>query len=159
MCLLLFLTKGHAQELDTTFVEMDSVSIDSTVVIETEMALINPNALICFYEKLAQLKSIDGAFPKQKINIFHVGDSHIQADLMTNAVRERLQNEYGNGGRGLVFPYNLAKTNGPWDVRFSSNGSFNSFRNIKPLSNENIGLTGILLQSRFCHRIKCQRAR
>jgi LysM repeat protein/lysophospholipase L1-like esterase len=148
MCMLLFLTKGHAQELDTTFVEIDSVSIDSTVVIETEMALINPNALICFYEKLAQLKSIDGTLPKQKINIFHVGDSHIQADLMTNAVRERLQNEYGNGGRGLVFPYNLAKTNGPWDVRFSSNGSFNSFRNIKPLSNENIGLTGILLQTK-----------
>ncbi len=148
MCLLLFLTKVQAQEIDSVFVEIDSVAIDSTVVIDTEIALINPDALICFYEKLAQLKSTDSVLQKQKINIFHVGDSHIQADLMTNVVRERLQKEYGNAGRGLVFPYNLAKTNGPWDVRFSSNGSFTSFRNIKPLSNENIGLTGILLQTK-----------
>lgn len=148
MCLLLFFGVGQAQESDSTFVEIDSVTIDSTVVIEAEIALINPNALICFYEKLAQLKSMDTTLPKQKINIFHVGDSHIQADLMTNAVRERLQNEYGNGGRGLVFPYNLAKTNGPWDVRFSSNGRFSNFRNVSPVSVENIGISGILLQSK-----------
>lgn len=146
--LLLFFAVSRGQEPDTTFVEIDSVAIDSTVVIETEIALINPNALICFYEKLAQLKPKDSTLPTQKINIFHVGDSHIQADLMTNVVRERLQNEYGNGGRGLVFPYNLAKTNGPWDVRFSSNGNFSAFKNVSPVSSENIGISGILLQSK-----------
>ena len=145
MGLLLFCFNSQAQEIDSSYVEIDSVSIDSIAVLETEIALINPDALICFYEKLAQIKSTDS---NQKINFVHIGDSHIQADLMTNVVRERLQKEYGNGGRGLVFPYNLAKTNGPWDVRFSSNGNFNSFRNVKPLSNENIGLTGILLQTK-----------
>ena len=142
---LLFFSKCQSQEIDSSYVEIDSVSVDSIAVMNTEIALINPDALICFYEKLAQLNASD---KKDKINFVHIGDSHIQADLMTNVVRERLQSAYGNAGRGLVFPYNLAKTNGPWDVRFSSNGSFNSFRNVKPLSNENIGLTGILLQTK-----------
>ena len=142
---LLFLTHCQGQETDSSYVEIDSVSVDSIAVMETEIALINPDALLCFYEKLAQIKLPDS---RQKINIVHVGDSHIQADLMTNVVRERLQAEYGNAGRGLVFPYNLAKTNGPWDVRFSSNGSFSSFRNVSTVSSANIGLTGILLQAR-----------
>jgi LysM repeat protein len=145
---LLFFSISQAQEIDSSYVEIDSVSIDSIAVMNTEIALINPDALICFYEKLAQLKPTDSTSPQHKINFVHIGDSHIQADLMTNVVRERLQAAYGNAGRGLVFPYNLAKTNGPWDVRFSSNGNFNSFRNVKPLSNENIGLTGILLQTK-----------
>ena len=146
--LLLFFSISQSQEIDSSYVEIDSVSIDSIAVMNTEIALINPDALICFYEKLAQLKPIDSTVPQHKINFVHIGDSHIQADLMTNVIRERLQTAFGNAGRGLVFPYNLAKTNGPWDVRFSSNGSFNSFRNVKPLSNENIGLTGILLQTK-----------
>lgn len=139
---------AKAQEIDSSFVEIDSVSVDSIAIFETEIKLINPDALLCFYEKLAQLQKTKATVLNQKINFVHVGDSHIQADLLTNVVRERLQKEYGNGGRGLVFPYNLAKTNGPWDVRFSSNGSFSSFRNVSPVSNANIGLTGILLQSK-----------
>lgn len=146
--LLLFCCTIQAQEIDSSYVEIDSVSLDSIVVPETEIALINPSALICFYEKLAQIKSLDSTAFHQKINFVHIGDSHIQADLMTNVVRERLQKEYGNAGRGLVFPYNLAKTNGPWDVRFSSNGSFSSFRNVSSVSEANIGLTGILLQAK-----------
>lgn len=142
---MLFFAKGQAQEIDSSFVEIDSIAIDSIAVMDTEIALINPDALICFYEKLAQMKGSDS---KEQINFVHIGDSHIQADLMTNVVRKRLQSAYGNAGRGLVFPYNLVKTNGPWDVRFSSNGSFNSFRNVKPLSTEDIGLTGILLQTK-----------
>jgi LysM repeat protein len=141
---LIFSFGTKAQETDSLYVEINSVSVDSIAILESEIALINPDALLCFYEKLAQIKFPDSI---QKINFVHIGDSHIQADLMTNVVRELLQMEYGNGGRGLVFPYNLTKTNGPWDVRFSSNGSFSNFRNVSPISSANIGLTGILLQA------------
>jgi LysM repeat protein/lysophospholipase L1-like esterase len=145
---LLFSFGIKAQDTDSSYVEIDSVAVDSVAVTEIEIALINPDALLCFYEKLAQMKSTDFTLLNQKINFVHIGDSHIQADLMTNVVRERLQAAYGNGGRGLVFPYNLAKTNGPWDIRFSSNASFSNFRNISTISAANIGLTGILLQTR-----------
>jgi LysM repeat protein/lysophospholipase L1-like esterase len=139
---------SQAQEIDSSYVEIDSMSVDSIAVMDVEIALINSDALICFYEKLAQLNAAATTSQNQKINFVHIGDSHIQADLMTNVVRGRLQKEYGNGGRGLVFPYNLAKTNGPWDVRFSSNGIFSSFRNVSSVSEANIGLTGILLQTK-----------
>lgn len=142
---LLFSYAIKAQEVDSSFVEIDSVSVDSLSTIDGPLALINPNALIRFYKKVEQLKLRDSV---RKINIIHVGDSHIQADLMTNVVREQLQKEFGNAGRGLVFPYNLAKTNGPWDVRFSSNGVFSSIRNVSSVTTANIGLTGILLQAK-----------
>ena len=48
---MLFFAKGQAQEIDSSFVEIDSIAIDSIVVMDTEIALINPDALICFYEK------------------------------------------------------------------------------------------------------------
>ncbi|RPD39086.1 GDSL-type esterase/lipase family protein [Chitinophaga barathri] len=54
------------------------------------------------------------------IPILHLGDSHVQAGFFPNAVRDRLQGEFGDAGQGWVFPYNLAGTNGPDDYRWSS---------------------------------------
>ncbi|MBF4492817.1 LysM peptidoglycan-binding domain-containing protein [Flavobacterium sp. MR2016-29] len=79
----------------------------------------------------------------QKIKIVHIGDSHIQGDLMTNEIRKNLQKKFGNAGRGLVFPYQLAKTNGSYNERFSSNKTWQSYRNIYPTKNNPVGLSGI----------------
>jgi lysophospholipase L1-like esterase len=49
----------------------------------------------------------------QVIRIVHIGDSHIQADWLTERVRELLQNEFGNAGRGLIVPCRVAGTNEP----------------------------------------------
>ncbi len=59
--------------------------------------------------------------------------------------RYQLQKMYGNAGRGLIFPYSLAKTNGPKDFFFSSNISWTSSWIIKP-NNQSIGLTGISIK-------------
>src|SRR5690349_6311513 len=44
---------------------------------------------------------------RKKVIVIHLGDSHIQADLLSGRVRTLLQDSavFGNGGRGLVFPY------------------------------------------------------
>jgi lysophospholipase L1-like esterase len=57
----------------------------------------------------------------EKVTIVHIGDSHIQGGYFTNRMRTLLNNYYGISGRGLVFPYSLAYTNGPEDVKFYSN--------------------------------------
>ncbi len=80
---------------------------------------------------------------KQKVNIVHIGDSHIQGDLMTNKIRKMLQQQFGNAGRGFVFPYQLAKTNGSYNERFYSNRTWESYRNIYPVKNRPVGLSGI----------------
>lgn len=120
----------------------ESVTATDSAIISASM-LSNINAIATFYDVLKQPQP----FTNQKINVVHIGDSHIQADLLTNAARVELQKVFGNGGRGFVFPYNLAKTNGASDVRFSSNAKWESQRNIHPKSDVEIGLSGIGLES------------
>ncbi|PVX52639.1 LysM domain-containing protein [Balneicella halophila] len=83
----------------------------------------NVESLTAFYQKLAEAKKGNG-----DINILHIGDSHIQAGFLTGTLRRAFQNDYGNAGRGLVFPYRLANTNGDMDVRFSSSVSWQRYR-------------------------------
>ncbi|RZK09712.1 MAG: LysM peptidoglycan-binding domain-containing protein [Flavobacterium sp.] len=142
---LFFAGSISAQTIDSSYVEIDSVSVDTIEVHIPDNGILNSNALRKFYQKLANLETNPTS---QKVNIVHIGDSHIQADLMTNVVRKKLQDTFGNGGRGLIFPHNLARTNGSWDVRFSSNESWNNHRNVSPVNGSNVGLSGILLSSR-----------
>ncbi|PBJ13785.1 autolysin [Flavobacterium sp. ACN6] len=99
----------------------------------------NAKVLKSFFQKLEENEDQK----KQKINIVHIGDSHIQGDLMTNEIRKNLQQKFGNAGRGLVFPYQLAKTNGSYNERFKSNRVWESYRNIYPFKNNPVGLSGI----------------
>ncbi|GAA3736800.1 hypothetical protein GCM10022422_20020 [Flavobacterium ginsengisoli] len=105
----------------------------------SEGQIYNAKVLNDFFQKLEKNEDQKN----QKINIVHIGDSHIQGDLMTNEIRKKLQQKFGNGGRGLVFPYQLAKTNGSYNERFRSNRTWESYRNIHPVKNCPIGLSGI----------------
>ncbi len=58
---------------------------------------------------------------KGVIRIVHIGDSHLQADMITSILRHGFQDYFGNSGRGMVFPYQLAKSNAPSDIKSSSN--------------------------------------
>lgn len=143
--LLFLVAAGYSQTIDSSYVEIDSVHIDTIEVAIPDNGILNSKSIIKFYQKLADLEN---GSPNQKVNIVHIGDSHIQADLMTNVVRKKLQAAFGNGGRGLIFPHNLARTNGSWDVRFSSNESWSNYRLVSPVNGSNVGLSGILLSSR-----------
>lgn len=96
--------------------------------------LLNP-----LFEKLYQLQANE----KGKVNIVHIGDSHIQADMFTNVIRQALQAKFGNGGYGFTFPYSLAKTNGTSYIKYKSNTPWDSRRNIYPITDVCIGLSGI----------------
>ena len=122
--------KNMIQKVDTS--ANDSFSEDR---------IYNAKVLQSLFLKLKENESRSN----QKINIVHIGDSHIQGDLMTNEIRKNLQQKFGNGGRGLVFPYQLAKTNGSYNERFYSNRSWESYRNIHPFKSLPVGLSGIAL--------------
>lgn len=53
-------------------------------------------------------------------SVVHIGDSHIQADVLTGRIRDNLQNEFGNGGRGLITPFKIAGTNEPYSYTFTA---------------------------------------
>lgn len=139
---------GCAQEKKNPSVAMDSVYSDEVTAdfedADSKNAIENATALLNFYEKLSKLeKNKEG-----KINIVHIGDSHIQADLFTAEIRRDLQAVFGNGGFGFTFPYSVAKTNNSAPIRYSSTGSFESFRNMKADASAAIGLSGISLETK-----------
>lgn len=57
-----------------------------------------------------------------KLHIFHIGGSHIQADVYPNKIRTYLQNmnDVAMAQRGFVFPYSLAHTNNPSNYRITA---------------------------------------
>ena len=85
----------------------------------------------------------------QKISIVHLGDSHVLGNFFTREVRERLQRAFGDAGRGLIFPYKLAGSNGPRDYLVESqNGRWsgaNCQRDLRPQTN--YGVSGFTLET------------
>ncbi len=92
-------------------------------------------------EKLYDLKK-NG---KRQINILHIGDSHLQADFMTSVIRTTLQKTFGNGGRGLIVPYRLAKSNEPFNYRTASTFHWQSKRCVLPNQPLPIGIGGVTI--------------
>ena len=129
----------QGQTPDSVSLEVDSLDVDLVDEVLPENSLYNAKVLKPFFGKLKLLQSTKTG----KINIVHIGDSHIQGDLMTNKIRKILQQKFGNAGRGLVFPYQLARTNGSYNERFKSNRTWESYRNIYPVKSNPIGLCGI----------------
>ncbi|MDR2556067.1 MAG: LysM peptidoglycan-binding domain-containing protein [Fibromonadaceae bacterium] len=122
----------YAQILQTSDTEQHSIK--------------NASLLYPFFEKLVQLeKNKQG-----KINIVHIGDSHIQSDFFTNAIRNPLQQKFGDGGRGFIFPYSFNKPTGR-PYHFASNANWQICRNNMPLkcyADTEIGLSGYGLSTR-----------
>lgn len=84
-------------------------------LIHTEAnVLLNAGNSPNFNHFFGQLDSIYSG-KKNKLHIFHIGGSHIQADIYSNKLRTYFQNmnSVSMGQRGFIFPFNLAHTNNP----------------------------------------------
>lgn len=98
-----------------------------------------PEALAPFYAKLLKQRTEGG----QKINIVHIGDSHILGNFLTKEVRQRMQEAFGNAGRGLIFPYKLIRSNGPQDYLVSTATRWNGANCVRDLDEEtDYGISG-----------------
>ena len=62
-----------------------------------------------FFGKLTRIRNGSN----EQAVVVHIGDSHVQPGIITQPLREWLQLTFGNAGRGMMFPYRLAKSNGP----------------------------------------------
>ena len=80
----------------------------------------NAENLAPFFDKLNKNESVT--------NVLFIGDSHIQSGHISEYLRNKLQNKYGNAGRGTVFPYPLANSNGAVDFTAYSNQAWQTFR-------------------------------
>ncbi len=81
----------------------------------------------------------------QKINIVHIGDSHIQADFFSHRIRSHFHEEklLGNGGRGYVFPCSMAKSHDPYTLKVNYTGAWVGCQNISLSKSCSWGLGGM----------------
>lgn len=127
-------------EVDIT----DQDTVGYNFLQQEEHLLENASYLEPLFKKL-YLQRVQGG---QKINIVHIGDSHILGNYLTREVRERLQRAFGDAGRGLIFPYKLAGSNGPRDYLVETNARWNGAscqRNLSPTTP--FGVSGFTLET------------
>ena len=81
-----------------------------------------------------------------RINVVHIGGSHIQAGTFSGRLRTRFQQLNGdmNAGWGFMFPYRISRTNSPFGYYIRYSGGWQSCRNIERRKNAQLlGVGGI----------------
>ena len=141
--ILLLLITGLQLTAMAQTVQVPPVQNNYHVQVNTILNRISCGDINSFYSKLLTLKVVDSG----KVNIVHIGDSHIQADFLTGEVRQTLQQIFGNAGRGLVFPYQLANSNAPDDIKGNSNTSWQFNRLAHAPNGVPCGIAGFGLQT------------
>jgi len=85
---------------------------------------------------------------KQKFNVLHLGDSHLQAGYYSNEIRQNFQNYFIDdslANLGLIFPYTAAKTNNPQNYQIEYSGKWQSSKALDNNKDVKKGVTGITL--------------
>ena len=80
-----------------------------------------------------------------KINVLHIGGSHVQGGMLSNQVRrnlDKINNDF-QPSRGFIFPFNVAKTNNPTNYRVNYKGTWNAARNVQRNREIPLGVGGI----------------
>jgi hypothetical protein len=78
----------------------------------------------------------------KKFIVAHFGDSHVQPDHLTGYIRKELQNLKGDGGRGMIFPYSIAKTYSQADYKSVFSGKWRSANSIHKTPKIPLGISG-----------------
>lgn len=94
-----------------------------------------------FYGKLDQLLlDFEG-----KINIVHIGGSHVQGGTLSHTMRQHLSQLAPGIGveRGFFFPHSLANTNMPHNILVNKKGEWEGCRNSITRNNCHWGVSGI----------------
>jgi lysophospholipase L1-like esterase len=79
--------------------------------------------------------------------VVHIGDSHVQAGFITQPVRKGLQEQYGNAGIGVIFPYRVAKSNGPPGYVSAADTPWLATRNAAIRRNMPTGISGFTIRA------------
>jgi lysophospholipase L1-like esterase len=94
-----------------------------------------------FFEKMERVLLEENG----QLNIVHFGGSHVQADAWSNEVRMNLNAVAPgvSGARGLIFPYELAKSNNPPAYKTEFTGTWEGCRNAVRTKECLLGVSGM----------------
>lgn len=104
-------------ELPGIAVPVDSIPLISVPFIDSLCFISDPDgSLMPFFRELNALLNQKDTV----VSIVHLGDSHIQAGYYTGRAMRRMQQQFGNAGRGWIAPLKLSKVNEPDDYYIKS---------------------------------------
>ncbi|MES2800576.1 MAG: LysM peptidoglycan-binding domain-containing protein [Bacteroidota bacterium] len=83
-----------------------------------------------------------------KVVIFHYGASHIQAERPTTFARASLQNEFGNGGRGMIFNYGAADTYSSINYKSTATGVWTFAKSFQGAPKLPLGVCGMTVETK-----------
>lgn len=101
------------------------------------------NSTGSIFKELASLR--DGTRLKP-VTIVHMGDSHIASDAFSRGIRNGLQAEYGNAGRGAILPAKAFKWTRADGVKMSTSGTWSSASSLTTKTGP-YGLSGVRVWS------------
>ncbi|MDR1543742.1 MAG: GDSL-type esterase/lipase family protein [Prevotellaceae bacterium] len=129
---LLFFVNIFSQVSDYEFIRLD----ENKIKIPADSTLLN-----AFFEKINAIRTVNNG----NVNILHIGGSHIQAGVLSEQIRRNFD-FYNNGlapSCGIIFPFNIAKTNNPINFCTSFSGSWLVEKNVKRAYQMPLGVNGI----------------
>jgi LysM repeat protein len=80
-------------------------------------------------------------------HVAHFGDSHVQPGFSIAEIRKALEPTTGHGGRGLIFPYSIAKTYSQYDYTSSYSGNWETANSVQNPPRIPLGLTGFVART------------
>jgi len=96
-----------------------------------------------FVHKMGNLSKDSSA----KINILHIGDSHLQAGFLTESIKQGLFQYFISEDKiispGFIFPFTMAQTNNPFFYKVNYTGNWNWTKNVDIKKISKLGLSGI----------------
>ena len=124
------------QKLQKALEKLHNVRVNNLKIVQTDF----PNQS----DNLGSNNSQKGKINKADtlFTIMHIGDSHIQGDYFTGEIRIQLQSRFGNAGRGILFPYALAKSYGPKGVSVKPSMHWTGLKTMSGSLRDPLGVTG-----------------
>jgi lysophospholipase L1-like esterase len=141
--LFVFYSQLTAQRTDTEFREIYAPQYDFMNYNYKNIQVPGQDStrLNNFFQKIDTLVK----FGEGKINILHIGGSHVQADFFSHQVRQNLDaiNAEFRTPRGFIFPFSVAKTNNPANYKVTYSGEWKVARNVQRNREIPLGMGGI----------------
>lgn len=139
---LIFLIPLYAQEFKVDLPYYNMINYDHNKI---QVPGNDSTELNNFFHKWSKLWALGTG----KINVLHIGGSHVQADMFSNQVRRNLDkiNKDFRPARGFIFPFNVAKTNNPLNYKVSYKGEWTAARNVQKNRVIPVGVGGIAVST------------
>lgn len=137
-CFLIFLPISWGQDSLNTYQFPDFLRMDTSMQSTYPFVVYSKNNFEFFTKDSPNFDTLYRKFSQMietkqgKLNFYHIGGSHLQADIYTHDVRTFMQQNWKNlqGERGWVFPFDLAQTNNPGNYEFSSPNQWRGYRSV-----------------------------